>query len=569
MSATTPAGWIGGAWGGVRLAAVAAVAGLTALSLREVPAASTPATRTATTMPGPIERAYILPIRGEISDITKDSLERRLKTIRDKDPQLVVVELDTPGGGLGATLEICDTLKALRDDHVRVYAWVNTKAYSAGTIIALATDGILMARNATIGDCQPIQITAEGVSAIPKDVEAKATSPLLAEMEDSARRNGYSYDMVLSLIRPEMELFWVTNTRTGEKRFVDARHRDELFGLSRGKEGGGGGLLGLFKGDDRDKPHQTGELVSDDLSKTDWKYVKQDPILGAVRQPIVSSRELLTMRTDKATAFGFCQATINNESELRQHFEVSGPFERLDNTWMEDIIEWLATPMVRGVLFMLMLLGAYAEFKAPGLGLAGLVALIALVLFLGAPYLAGYTVTWEIVAIVLGIILIVIEVFVIPGFGVVGIIGLILMGIGLLASFAPAEPGFEREWPALPTLQQTYDYMKSGLYALAAGLAGSVVGMYFVARYFPRLPVAGRLIAANPAHDEVQMDDPYPGIAQPGDTGVAETLLRPAGKARFGSTLVDVVSEGEYIQGGSRVVVIERRGNRVVVRRVE
>ncbi len=521
-------------------------------------------------MPESISRAYILPIRGEISDITHDSLKRRLNSVEREDRQLVIIELDTPGGVLTATLEICDLLKNLRDDGVKVYAWVNNEAYSAGTIIALATDGIVMSRNATIGDCQPIQITPEGgARALPKEIEPKAIAPLKAELEDSARRNGYSYDMLLALIDPSKEMFWVVNSKTREKRFVDAAGRDRLFGLSDDKQAGGGGLLGFLRGEGKGEKEEEPALVPDSLSTTDWKYVKEDPRLGHVRQPVDGVNDLLTMRTDKAVAFGFCAAVINDESDLRSHFNITGPLTRLESNWIETVIEWLASPMVRGVLFLVMMLAAYAEFHTPGFGLAGSVALVCLVLFLGAPYLAGYTVTWEIVAIVLGIILLVVELFVTPGFGVIGIVGLIVMGIGLLASFAPAEPGFEPNYPAWPTYPGTYRYFEKGLYVLAGGLLGGIVGMYILARYLPKVPVAARLIAPNPVREALQMDDPYPNVAQVGDVGRAETLLRPAGKARFGSVLVDVVSEGEYIQGGSRVVVVERHGNRVVVRRVE
>ena len=196
--------------------------------------------------------------------------------------------------------------------------------------------------------------------------------------------------------------------------------------------------------------------------------------------------------------------------------------------------------------------------------------MVALVLFLGAPYLAGYTVTWEIAAIVLGVVLLAIEAFAIPGFGVAGISGIILLAVGLIASFMPEEPTFDESWiPSLPTLPMTWKYFRGGLYSLAGGLVGSIVGMVLVAKYFPKVPVAGRIIAPNPDHDAIQIDDPYDGLARLGDIGRTESLLRPAGKARFGARLVDVVSEGEYIQGGTRVVVIERHGNRVVVRRVD
>lgn len=237
---------------------------------------------------------------------------------------------------------------------------------------------------------------------------------------------------------------------------------------------------------------------------------------------------------------------------------------------MEEIVAWLASPMVRGVLFLLMMLGAYAEFQTPGLGLPGTVALIALILFLGAPYMAGFTVTWEIAAIVLGVALLSIELFVIPGFGLAGFIGIILMMIGLVASFVPAEPSFDGgDWFQMPELPLTYDYLRNGLYAMAAGLGGSIIGMVLIAKYMPKVPVVGQVIAPNPDRAALQMDEPFLEVARVGERGQAESLLRPAGKARFGDVLVDVVSEGEYIQKGVGVEVVERHGNRIVVRRVD
>ncbi len=550
---------------GVRVAMLMAAAGLAAVpataDLRaQTVAASGPAV---TAFPEPISQAYILPIYGTITDVTKESMERRLKSLGEAQPPLVIIELDTPGGAVLATIEICDMIKNLRDNGTKVYAWVNNEAYSAGTIIALATDGIVMARNATIGDCQPIQFSSEGPSAIPESIRAKAVAPLEAELEDSARRNGYDYKTLLGLVDPEVSLYWLVNGKTGEKRLVDTAGRDKLFGVEQKEESGrsGGLLKRLSSSSEGDKPEPA---AADVQSQTDWRYVENDPVLGRIDQPVDGPNQLLTMRTDKATAFGFCKATITNEAELRTYFNVTGTLTRVESNWIESFIEWLASPLVRAVLFLIMLLGIYAELHAPGLSLAGAIALICLVLFLGAPYLTGLAVTWEIVAVVLGAILLLVEIFVIPGFGVAGVLGIILMSLGLLFSFAPSEPG---RWP-VPTLKDTFDGLKSGLYAMAAGLTGSLVGMYFLARYFPKLPVASSAIAPNPEHEDLQMDDPYPGVARVGDSGTAESLLRPAGKARFGQTLVDVVSEGEYIESGSRVVVVERKGNRVVVRRM-
>lgn len=529
----------------------------------ETQPADVPATR-----PAGFEDALILPILGQITDITLKSMERRLVRLEETDARLVIIELDTPGGALKTTLEICKLIKRLRDDGVTVYAWVNDEAYSAGTIIALATDGIVMARNSTIGDCQPIMLTGSGAAAVPKELEAKVTSPLLEELEDSVRRNGYNFDMVLSFIRPEMMMFWLVDTETGERRFVDRAERDRLFELNPAER------------DDRDDAGDTNrrgrardartEPVPDTESRTAWRYVTEAPELGEVFQPVVDSdRQLLTMRTPKAIAFGFAEAELNTKDDLRRHFNVTGSIERIENTAIETAIEWLASPMVRSLLFLLILLGAYAEFQSPGFGVPGAVAIVALVIFLGAPYLAGITVTWDIILIMVGVILIAVELFVLPGFGVAGILGMALVVIGLIASFVPPEPWFPGKRWFLPSLQGTYRYIEHGVYSLAAGMTGSLIGMALLAKYFPRMPVGNRIIIANPTPEQVHMEDPYDGLAQVGDMGRTESLLRPAGKARFGARLIDVVSEGEYIQKDTRVEVIARHGNRVVVRRAE
>lgn len=521
-------------------------------------AAESPATQPATqptTAPASIERAFIVPIVNAIDGLTYDIMDRRLNKVLDQKPELIIIELDTPGGVLDETLEICNRIKRLRDDGVKVYAWVNDEAYSAGTIIALATDGILMSRNATIGDCQPIMIRGGGASAVPEELEAKATSPLIEELEDSIRRNGYDHDMVLALIRPEMEIYWVENRQTGERRFVTPEVRDELFGWSK-RDGPLDRLLGSAK---------------PDKSQTDWEYLTRHEELGEIRQPIVEeNRTLLTMRTPKAIAYGFCQGVVQDLDDLKAHFNITGQVHRLEDTGPETVIQWLASPVVRGILFMLMLLGAYVEFKTPGFGVGGTCALVALIVFLGAPYLVGLAVTWEIVAVLVGIGLLALEVFVIPGFGLAGILGFIVLGIGLLATYVPpgAIPQSDGFWH-LPSLSEAADYLRRGLASMAGGMVGSIIGMVLLARYLPRSPMGAYLIAPNPEPASLHSDDPYEGFALVGDIGLTESRLRPAGKARFGSKLVDVVSRGEFLDRAVRVRVVERRGNRVVVEAVD
>jgi membrane-bound serine protease (ClpP class) len=223
---------------------------------------------------------------------------------------------------------------------------------------------------------------------------------------------------------------------------------------------------------------------------------------------------------------------------------------------------------VRGFLLIIVFLGAYVEFHTPGVGVAGLVALIALAIFIGAPFLTGLANVWEIVLIALGVGLLLLELFVIPGFGIAGIAGLFCIMAGLVATFIPEQPGtpipnFFPAWPG------TVEGLKQGLIVLVSAMALSLVGMVMLSKYLPTMPFFREVVPANPMPSEVAVEDPYRGAAHIGDVGKTESVLRPAGKARFGSLLVDVVTQGDLIDAGTMVEVVERRGNRVVVRPVK
>jgi membrane-bound serine protease (ClpP class) len=531
------------------------------------------------------EHAFILPVEEEINDVTLESLERRVEEARQGHADLIVIELNTPGGVALTALKICTLIKNLEPIHT--VAWVNPDAYSAGAIIALACDEIVMSARSKIGDCQPIMIGPEGVSAVPEDVEAKFNSPLIEELQDSSNRHGYDMSLCLAMIRPDGELYWLENTKTGERRFVHSRERDRLFGLTPAagtdtdKVDAARDEKASDKDNDKDKDKdkdkgkdeksQSGarrepqmEFVPDEASKTDWRYVRNAPPLTKVPQPVVGRNELLTMGQDSAIAYGFARAKISSEGELRDYFGIRGPITRLTYTWTEELVDWLSQPMVRGVLFILMMLGAYVEFNHPGLSVPGIVAAVCLLIFLGAPYLTGLARAWEILVIICGAGLLLLELFVIPGFGITGIAGILLVIIGFVATFMPPDPG-----PIYrPEFNYTVDGVKTGLWVIAVGLIASLAGMIALSRVLPRAPYLRKLIPANPTPESVAVADPLGEVASVGNIGRTEGPLRPAGKARFGSTLVDVVSDGEFVGPGERVEVIGHEGTRVVVRRI-
>jgi len=496
--------------------------------------------------------AAILPLHSEITDVTVDSLRRRIDVARNQGAIVIILDMDTPGGLVTSSIAIADLIRSLPDE-VKTVAWVNPNAHSGGALVAMACDEIVMARSSRIGDSQVIMGGPGGVTAVPEDLQPKANTPVLHDFRTSARKNGYSQVLCEALVIPEREVWWVENVKTGVREFVFDDEKVKRLG-----EDTPGASPGAAENVDTPPPPQP-----------EWKLVEKyyDAVLEMevpALQPIERDNQLLEMSPSEAIAYGFSKGIVSDEADLRTRYGL-GNIVRVNPLWSELLAHWLTSIYVRGFLLLVIFLSAYVEFHTPGVGLAGLVALIALAVFVGAPYLTGLANVWEIVLIFVGLLLICLELFVIPGFGVAGISGIMMILTGLIATFVPDEPGrsYPQLFPALPT---TVYGLKVAVATLVTSMTASLVGMLMLSRFLPRVPVFNKLIPANPTPSEVAVEDGYRGMARVGDIGQAEGTLRPAGKARFGSVLVDVVTEGEFLGADVMIEVIERRGNRVVVR---
>jgi membrane-bound serine protease (ClpP class) len=495
----------------------------------------------------------IIEIKGEISDVTTESVRRRIEAARAHGAKTIVFDIDTPGGLVSSALELCDLIKNLSDIHT--VAWVNSSAYSAGSMISMACDEIVMTPASTIGDCGVILGGPTGPQEVPEELRAKAESPVIEQFRDSAARNGYDLLLCESLVVKEIVVYWVENIASGEHRFVDEADKKRLLREIDTTP---------FGGPAEDAPAESPEwrLVDSYIDVVSKKPAK-------VMQPVVKSTELLTMSQSRATAFGFCKAIVPNSAELGERYQIAGDWLRLKASWSENFAGWLTSMPVRIFLLVIILLGAYVEFHTPGVGVPGLVALIALGIFVGAPYVTGLANVWEVALVLIGFALLAVEIFVIPGFGIAGLAGIVCIIVGLLATFIPTDPG--RPFPFFwPELQPGLDGLKKGVIVLASGALAAVVAMILFSRIMPHMSWLHGAIPLNPAlagpSDTV---DAYRGYARVGDVGRVSSTLRPSGKARFGDQLVDVVTRGEFVDPGGEVEVIERAGNRVVVRPIE
>jgi membrane-bound serine protease (ClpP class) len=244
--------------------------------------------------------------------------------------------------------------------------------------------------------------------------------------------------------------------------------------------------------------------------------------------------------------------------QLKTEAKLTGATVRLEPSGFERIAQWIT--LLAPLFLVAGIAAAYMEFKAPGFGVAGLLALACFAIFFLGHYIAGLT-GFEVMAVfAIGALLVIIELFLFPGVTIVATLGVALMLGSLLFAMIDYFPGD----PWMPTA----DMLIRPAINLGITIVLSAVVIALLARFFPSLPFFRRLMLTtantSPTPAESATAAGRPGV---GEIGVALSILRPAGRAEFGGRLVDVVTDGEFLDPGSPVRVIEVAGARVVVAR--
>jgi membrane-bound serine protease (ClpP class) len=483
-------------------------------------------------LPDKVTSAFVIPVREEISEKTYYAIKRKLVRCLASGAQLIVLDMDTPGGGLFDGLNIARTLRTDAKD-TRVVCYVRPETISAGTMIALACDQIVMTPVGKMGDCGVVYLLGRP-SGLPPD---KIETYVRAEFRQSAEMHGYSDALAQKMVDPNKEAWLIRDKKTRELQYVLA---DEYSGRV---------------------------SIAPGLSKVpsnpdaDWDLLRI----------VVPAGNLLTLTTPEAVNYGFCAAVVDSPRKdplagLAEHYNVSGGFEVLEDTFSEELLELFTGMAMTSLLLAGGIVFGYIEFHTPGFGLFGSLSVICLALLLGSRFLTGMAQWWEITLFVLGLVLLGVEVFITPGFGVTGTLGIIFCLVGLLAILVPNAPN-KLPWPSSDL---DWSVFKRGAAAMAIGLLAAAAAMMMLAKYLPKVPVANWLIlkpaAASPAAMSEAALEPVRSIAV-GQIGVVAGICRPAGQVRFGEAIVDAVTEGEYIPAGTKVRVIRNESNRVVVMR--
>ncbi|MFG0267601.1 MAG: nodulation protein NfeD [Rhodopirellula sp. JB055] len=434
-------------------------------------------------------------------------------TIDSPDVNTWLVAIDSPGGSLNRSASLAATLADPGPAIQAVGGLITGEARGDAALIALACQPLLMSPDATIG--------GSGADAMSPD-EVQQHIELIHLIAEST---GRSATLLRGLLDPSLSVHRYVHRRSGRVRYATSNQIRQL------------------ENDDAEAPNSD----QDDLA-SDWQRMEKIDLTSG-------------LTASQAIELGLADGTAKSLRETAASIGLASVPPELSDRGLVRWVERLGSQTGLAVtLLMIGFMMLSIEASAPGLGLPGFISMICFAFFFWIKYLAG-TAEWaELLAFGLGLACIGIEIFVLPGFGVFGVGGLILTSIGVMLM---------SQTFVVPQNAYQVGELTRGLWVALGGLGGCVLGMILVRMYLPQAALATGLSMGVPEADldESERLAHYDDLL--GQTGEATTPLRPSGKARFGERIVPVVSDATAIDAGQSIRVIQVLGNRITVEAVD
>jgi membrane-bound serine protease (ClpP class) len=410
---------------------------------------------------------YVAYIDGEIDLGLAPYIHRVISEAEKNNADAIIFKINTFGGRVDAATQIKD---AIISSKILTIAFINNRAISAGALIALSCNKIVMVPGSSIGAATVVDETG-------KKVGEKYQSYMRSEMRSTAERNGRRTDIAEGMV---------------DERII---------------------IPGL-----------------------------------------VDSTELVTLTSEEAYKYKMADTVITDFKDVLIAFNLKNAEEiSITSNWAEDVVKFLNNPIVSSILIMIGFFGLMAEIKTPGWGFAGTIGVIALTLFFGSSYILQLASVLEILLFVIGLGLLLAEIFIIPGFGVAGISGIILIFASIFLSLLGSKPFIDMEAVSIAIIQ------------LSSAMLFALLGMFVLVKYLPKSTRFNKLVLSESEKAEHGFVS-YPSEKDLiGKIGIAFTTLRPGGTAEFDEKRVDVVADSEYITQGTKIKVIRVEGIKVVV----
>jgi membrane-bound serine protease (ClpP class) len=422
--------------------------------------------------PAPAPIVYVAPIEGVIDLGLAPFVRRVLDEAATANAAAVVLDINTFGGRVDAAVQIRD---ALLDARVPTVAFVHPRAISAGALISLAAETIVMSGGGTIGAATPVQAGQPGAPAQP--VEEKTVSYVRSEFRSTAEARKRSADLAEAMVDAQTEI-----------------------------------------------------------------------------PGVIAKGKLLTLTTEEALKLKLANFRADTLESLLEQLGISGAeIRRASPNWAEHLVRFLTHPVLSSLLITIGMLGIILEMRTAGFGVSGVIGITSLGLFFWGHWLVQLAGWEELLLVAAGLTLLAVELFVIPGFGIAGALGIVALLAGLVMSLIGA--GASQEF----ILAAVGRVVIAILVAIAAAVA--------ILRALPRLPFGRRLVletglAAGAGHAAPGSEKRWLG-----KRGRAVSSLRLAGTAEIDGERMEVVSDGEWIEPGAAIEVTRVEGRTIVVRR--
>lgn len=484
------------------------------------PAASTTAAAPADAEGAAPRRAVMIPLKEDINPLSGALLQRKFEDAVESGAEVIIFDIHSPGGFTQVTFDLMDMLLDAED--VETVAFIEKDAISGAALFALAADRIVMLPDARIGDAGEIVMGPDGAF---RYTQAKSRSVLAQKARDTARATGRPPALAEKMTDKDMVVFEAVHKTDGTERY---------------------------------------------FSDKEWAAL-EDPDQWERGKPIREAGEEMFFIANgrRAVELGIADQTIPRRDQLAEALNVQEPIPVLERTWVDTLVLILNSGFVTFLLLMVGLVALVIELSAPGISIGGLTSLLCFGLFFWSRFLGGTAGWLEVILFVVGLIFLAVELFVMPGFGVAGVSGLVLtFGSLVMASRRVA-------WP-----ESGEDLASWGVDVLtvAGAFAGFLIALLALAHYIGDIPGLSRLTlrpqfagdgSVQPETPEEAPPAPAWQRLQVGDVGETISALRPSGKMQFEDDVVDVVTEGDFVEAAQPVRVIRKQGARVVVRPVE
>jgi membrane-bound ClpP family serine protease len=448
-------------------------------------------------------RAVRIDLQGRLSSRGANQVALSIRDIqRGGQANLICLRIDSPGGPATPALRLVNLLQSLDANAMRSLAFVESEARSVAALVALAADETYARPDAVLG--------GPGDTVLPRDTLDAIRLPI----EEMAGAKNRDWSLLLGLVDPELPVFRYTREGTGATRYLCAAEHAAL------------------------------------PESDQWK-----------RGPQLDLAAGLTAQ--QAVQFGLIAGLADTVEAALSHLHVEDDVELRQPNSFVSAIERLATqPWFARTLLFIAFFALIGEASTPGIGVSGFVSGICFLLFFWCQFFNGTAGWLEILLFAGGLACIAMEIFVLPGFGIFGIGG----GIMVLLSIVLASQTF-----ILPRNSYQFEQLPHSVWTVVMACAGVMSAVWFLRRLLAESWLARKLTLVPPS-EELDLDRAESLVDWrhlQGKQGLTTTQLTPSGKAQFGDDVIAVISDGLWIPRATRVRVVEVHGNRVVVEPVE